>query len=246
MVVYILYLNKEVRIIISSKSKLTSLEKHWIMYDIGNSAFILLISTIIPIYFKNIASESGISASNSTAYWGYAVSISTLIVAIIGPILGTLADTKGYKKPLFTVFLLLGAIGCAVLSISVSWLVFLFIFVIAKVGISGSLIFYDSMLPDVTAEDKMDLLSSLGYAWGYIGSCAPFTLSLVIILFSDRLSITASNATKFAFILTAAWWTAASFPLLKNYRQIYYVETKKNAIQAALFRLKNTFMDIKN
>ncbi|WMJ76841.1 MULTISPECIES: MFS transporter [unclassified Sedimentibacter] len=216
------------------------------MYDVGNSAFILLVSTIIPIYFKNIATGSGISASNSTAYWGYAVSISTLIVAIIGPILGTLADTKGYKKPLFTAFLLIGAIGCAALSISASWFVFLFIFVIAKIGISGSLIFYDSMLPDVTAEDKMDLLSSLGYAWGYIGSCVPFTLSLVIILFSDKLYITASNATKFAFILTAAWWVAASFPLLKNYRQIYYVETKKNAIREALVRLKNTFMDIKN
>ncbi|MCX7614483.1 MAG: MFS transporter, partial [Clostridiales bacterium] len=83
--------------------KITKLEKCWILYDVGNSAFILLISTIIPIYFKNIAQANGISASNSTAYWSYAISISTLIVAVLGPILGILDDTKGFKKLLFTV-----------------------------------------------------------------------------------------------------------------------------------------------
>ncbi|MDD2496101.1 MAG: MFS transporter, partial [Tissierellia bacterium] len=96
----------------SVKSKLTNLEKYWVLYDVGNSAFILLVSTIIPIYFKNIANSNGVSLANSTAYWGYAISISTLIVAILGPILGTLADTKGYKKPLFTLFLMIGVLGC--------------------------------------------------------------------------------------------------------------------------------------
>lgn len=81
-------------------SKFTKLEKQWILYDVGNSAFTMLVSTIIPIYFKNVANLSGISPADSTAYWGYAVSLSTIIVAILGPILGTVADTKGYKKPL--------------------------------------------------------------------------------------------------------------------------------------------------
>lgn len=230
----------------NSTSKLTKLEKYWIMYDVGNSAFILLVSTIIPIYFKNIAAVAGISASNSTAYWGYAISISTLIVAILGPTLGSLADTKGYKKPLFTILMMLGVLGCASLAIELSWIAFLFIFVIAKVGVSGSLIFYDAMLSDITTDDRMDLLSSLGYAWGYLGSCIPFTISLVFILSAQKLSITAAYATKIAFIITAAWWFIVSMPLFKNYKQIHYVETGKDALKEAIIRLKNTFKDIKN
>ncbi len=231
---------------VKMRERLTKLEKYWIMYDVGNSAFILLISTIIPIYFKNIASASGISAANSTAFWGYAISVSTLIVAVLGPILGTLADTKGYKKPLFSMLLMLGVLGCTALSFNLSWLPFLVVFVIAKVGVSGSLIFYDAMLSDVTTDDRMDLLSSLGYAWGYIGSCIPFTISLVIILSADKLSISASAATKAAFILTAAWWFIVTLPLFRNYKQLHYVEAEKDALKIAVIRLKDTFGDIKN
>jgi len=228
-----------------SERKLTKLEKYWILYDVGNSAFILLVSTIIPIYFKNIAKSYGITAANSTAYWGYAISISTLIVAILGPILGTLADTKGYKKPLFTLFLMLGVLGCASLSLPMTWIVFLAVFVFAKVGVSGSLIFYDAMLSDVTTDDRMDLLSSLGYAWGYIGSCIPFTISLLLIMFADKISLTSSFATGIAFVLNAAWWFFITIPLLKNYKQINYVEVEKNAMGHAFIRLGNVFKDIK-
>lgn len=228
------------------KSKLTAQEKSWILYDVGNSAFIMLVSTIIPIYFKNIASAGGISASDSTAYWGYAISASTLIVAILGPVLGTLADTKGYKRMLFTVFLVQGVLGCAWLSFDLSWLSFLLVFVVAKVGVSGSLIFYDSMLSDVTTDDKMDHLSSSGYAWGYIGSCVPFITSLIIIMYADKFSMTGASATKTAFVLNAVWWAAASVPLLRNYRQIHYVEAEKDALRLAFLRLKHTFKDIKN
>ncbi|MDD4780694.1 MAG: MFS transporter [Tissierellia bacterium] len=229
----------------SVKSKLTNLEKYWVLYDVGNSAFILLVSTIIPIYFKNIANSNGVSLANSTAYWGYAISISTLIVAILGPILGTLADTKGYKKPLFTLFLMIGVLGCAGLSIPMSWILFLVVFILAKVGVSGSLIFYDAMLSDVTTDDRMDVLSSHGYAWGYIGSCIPFTICLLIILFADKLSLTASRATGIAFIITSTWWFLVTIPLLKNYKQITYVEVEKHAFGHAIKRLASTFKDIK-
>ncbi|MDF2678034.1 MAG: transporter [Bacillota bacterium] len=228
-----------------NKIKLTKLERDWVLYDVGNSAFIMLISTIIPIYFKNIATNSGISAANSTAYWGYAISISTLIIAIIGPILGTLADTKGYKKPLFVLFLIIGIVGCTALSLPLSWLLFLLVFIIAKVGVSGSLIFYDSMLSDVTTDERMDFISSLGYAWGYIGSCIPFTISLVFILFAKKLNITSATATSIAFILNAAWWFFISIPLLKNYKQLHYVDVKKNAVKEAFERLSNVMKDMK-
>ena len=84
-------------------NKLTKLEKYWILYDVGNSAFVMLVSTIIPIYFKNIASSAGISLSDSTAYYSYAVSISTLIVALTGPFLGSIGDCKNSRKPIFTI-----------------------------------------------------------------------------------------------------------------------------------------------
>lgn len=228
-----------------NKIKLTKLERDWVLYDVGNSAFIMLISTIIPIYFKNIATNNGILAANSTAYWGYAISISTLIIAIIGPILGTLADTKGYKKPLFVLFLIIGVVGCTALSFPLSWLLFLLVFIIAKVGVSGSLIFYDSMLSDVTTDERMDFISSLGYAWGYIGSCIPFIISLVFILFAKKLNITSASATGIAFILNAAWWFFISIPLLKNYKQLHYVDVKKNAVKEAFERLSNVMKDMK-
>ncbi len=231
---------------IKSRSNLSSLEKYWILYDVGNSAFIMLVSTIIPIYFKNIAAANGVSQANSTAYWGYAISISTLIVAILGPTLGTLADTKGYKKPLFTLFLMLGVLGCAALSIPMMWLIFLVVFIIAKVGVSASLIFYDAMLSDVTTDDRMDMLSSLGYAWGYIGSCVPFVISLVLILSAEKINMTSAEATGTAFLINAGWWFLVTIPLLKNYRQVHYVEVEKHAFADAFKRLGNTFKDIKH
>lgn len=133
------------------KFKLTALEKHWILYDVGNSAFILLVSTLLPIYFNTLAGSAGLSESEYLAYWGYAGSVSTILVAIIAPICGTLADRGGIKKGLFLICMLMGAIGCAALGAAWSWLSFLVIFVAAKVGYSSSLVFYDSMLTEVTS-----------------------------------------------------------------------------------------------
>ena len=132
------------------KTKLTKMEKYWILYDVGNSAFILLVSTIIPIYFNSLAEAAGISSTDYLAYWGYAASVATVIVALIGPVFGTIADTRNYKKPLFALSMMVGVIGCAALSFPASWVVFLAVFVVARVGYSTSLIFYDSMLVDIT------------------------------------------------------------------------------------------------
>ncbi|MBE6082772.1 MFS transporter [Acidilutibacter cellobiosedens] len=226
-------------------NKLSNLEKYWILYDVGNSAFILLVSTIIPINFKNIAQTNGIIPSDSTAYWSYAISLSTIIVAILGPVLGTLADTKGYRKTLFAIFMIFGVLGCAALSLPLSWILFLSIFVFAKIGVSGSFIFYDAMLSDITIDERMDHISSLGYAWGYIGSCIPFIISLLLILFADKLSLTTSFATSIAFLLNAVWWLFMSMPLIKNYKQIYYVEVKENPLKNSFRRLYDVLRDIK-
>ena len=228
-----------------NNTKLTKLEKCWILYDVGNSAFIMLVSTIIPIYFNFLAGNAGISEVDYLDYWGYAASVATVMVAIIGPILGTLADTRNFKKPLFTISMMVGVLGCAALSFPKSWVLFLTVFVIAKVGYNASLIFYDSMLVDITTEEKMDSVSSHGYAWGYIGSCIPFVISLVFVLMYDKIGISMTTAMMLAFFLNALWWLVVTIPLLKNYHQTNYVELPDHPIKNSFKRLAVTLRDIK-
>ena len=189
-------------------------ERNWVLYDVGNSAFVLLVSTIMPIYFNYLAENAGISSVDYLAYWGYAASAATIIVAFLGPVFGTLADTKGLKKPIFTITMLIGGFGCLALGFAGQWLIFLLIYIIAKTGFSGSLIFYDSMLGDITTEDRMDNVSSQGYAWGYIGSCVPFVVCLGIVLGSEKIGISMETAMTISFAIVAVWWSVATIPLL--------------------------------
>ncbi|HJC57313.1 MAG TPA: MFS transporter [Candidatus Eisenbergiella intestinipullorum] len=228
------------------KFQLTKLEKSWILYDIGNSAFTLMVSTIIPIYFNSLAESAGISSVDYLASWGYAASIATLLVVLSGPVLGTLADQKGYKKKLFLAALLLGVICCVLLGFVHDWLFFLVLFVIARVGYSVSLIFYDSMLPDVSSPERVDRVSSYGYGLGYIGSCIPFAACLVLVLGADAFGLTLSSAMLLAFLIVAVWWFAVSCPLLKLYRQKHYSESgTRSAVAGSFQRLGNTFRSIK-
>ena len=227
------------------KMKLTGKEKRWIMYDIGNSAFVLLVSTIMPIYFNYLAGKAGLSSVDYLAYWGYAASICTIIVAILGPVIGTLADTKGFKKPVFFISILIGTISCAVLGAMVQWLAFLVVFVIAKIGFSSSLIFYDSMLIDVTDEKRMDYVSTQGYAWGYIGSCVPFVACLGLVLGADKIGISMELAMGISFVIVALWWLGMSLPLIKQYEQKYCVEKQPHAVAQSFKRLGSTFKNIK-
>lgn len=225
--------------------KLTKLEKYWILYDVGNSAFVLLVATILPIYFNYLAGQGGLSDVDALAYWGYGVSISTLIVAVIGPVLGTIADTKGYKKPIFTFSMMMGVIGCGALSLPSSWVVFLAVFVIAKVGYSASLIFYDAMLSDVTVPERMDQVSSQGYAWGYIGSCVPFIVSLLFVLGYDAIGISMPAAMTIAFFINAGWWLLVTIPLLRCYKQTHGIDRPKHVVKDSFLRLANMFRDIR-
>lgn len=229
-----------------AKNKLTGMEISWILYDVGNSAFILLVSTIIPIYFNYLSDLAGLSSVTYLAYWGYAASLVTLVVALIGPVFGTLADNKNYKKPLFLTFLLVGVFGCFLLGFCRNWLVFLVIFIIAKIGYSASLIFYDAMLVDVTTEERLDEISSQGFAWGYIGSCIPFLISLGIVLGRDQLGISMQFAMILSFTIVAVWWLLVTLPLLKNYRQHYYVQKQPHAIAGSFRRLWETLKGMKN
>ncbi len=227
-----------------TKFKMTPLEKKWVLYDVGNSAFTMLVSTIFPIYFNHLAGNAGISDVNYLAYWGYAASICTLVVAVLGPTLGAVADVKNFKKRIFTMFLVIGVAGCVLLGFLSSWIWFLGVFVLTKVGYSSSLVFYDSMLTDVTDAKRMDSVSSHGYAWGYIGSCIPFIVSLVVVLGGDKVGLGMQATMVIAFAITAAWWFLSALPLLKSYEQKYYIEKRAHMVKESFVRLGHTFREI--
>ena len=220
-------------------------EWSWVLYDIGNSAFILLVTAIVPIYFGSLTAAAGLTEEQRFSYWGYGLSVATIVVALIGPICGTLADHKGFKKPLFVACMLLGVVGCAALGGAWSWLSFLVIFVFAKIGFSSSLVFYDAMLPEITTEERMDNVSSMGYALGYIGSVIPFVVCLVVVLNAGSFGLTISSAMVIAFCITAVWWLVCTLPLLKSYRQQAYTEYTGSALTASFRRLGKTFREVR-
>lgn len=225
--------------------KLTKLEKSWILYDVGNSAFTLLVATLLPIYFNALATSAGLDENLYISYWGYAGAIATLIVAMIGPICGALSDRKGYKKPIFVLCVSLGVLGCMALGLATDWLVFLGIFVIAKVGFNSSLVFYDAMLPEVTTPERMDDVSTQGYAWGYIGSVIPFVLCLVLVLAGGSFGLDQGTAMVLAFLLTAVWWAVFTLPLTRQYKQTAYVERGAHPVRDAFRQILSTFRKAK-
>ena len=226
--------------------KMNSLEKKWVLYDVANSAFTLLVSTIMPIYFNFIASNANISSVDYLAYWGYAVSASTLLVAFLGPVLGTFSDLKGRKIIFFMITVLIGAIGCVVLGMLQSWLWFLLLFVLAKSAYSLSLVFYDAMLVDVTTDERMDMVSANGFAWGYIGSCIPFIACLVLVLMYDKIGLTMSMAMMIAFAIIAIWWIVLSLPLMKAYKQVHYIEPQHHIFKDTWIRLGHIFSELRH
>ena len=221
------------------KFQLTALEKGWILYDVGNSAFILMVSTLIPIFFNALAESAGIHEDLYLSYWGYAGSIATVLVASIGPVCGAIAD-RNNKRTIFFISLLVGVAACALLGAMNGGSAFLAMFILASVGYSASIVFYDSMLPESTSEDRMDKISSLGYAYGYIGSVIPFIVCLVLVLMCDSFGLTTGSAMTIAFILVSVWWVGCSLPLLKNYRQTAFLAPTQAPVKDAFRQLWGT------
>ena len=116
---------------------------------------------------------------------------------------------------------------------------------LAKIGFSGSLVFYDSMLGDVTTPERMDVVSSQGYAWGYIGSCVPFVVCLALVLGSGAIGLSQMTALSVALLITAVWWLGTTLPLLRNYKQINYVEVEQHAIRQSFVRIGHTLKHLR-
>lgn len=227
------------------KEKLTKSEISWILYDVGNSAFTMLVATTIPIFFQSLALNAGIDEASITGLWAMVTALAVLFLAVLSPVLGALADYKGMKKPMFTSFLLLSVAALFILSITGSWLVFLIVFVITRLSYSACNVFYDSMITDVTTDERMDLVSAHGFAWGYIGSCIPFIIGIILI-FTKPFGLSTVKATQLSFLITAVWWVIMTIPLLKNVKQTYYLENRRNKLSHVFQRLLSTFRKMKS
>ena len=219
--------------------KLTPREKRWIMYDVGNSAFVLLSTAVVPIYANSLLEAAG--QDNIVSTWGYAQTVASLVIALLMPILGSIADVQGMKIKFFLGFFLTGVVMCLGMSLPLGWLAFLIVYVLATIGLNGSLTFYDSMLIDTTSNERMDKVSSHGYAWGYVGSTIPFIVCIAVIFGGPALlNLDTATCTRISFLITALWWVAFTVPLLRSYRQVHYRTTADHTAEA----VRGTFREL--
>lgn len=220
-----------------SEKRFTKAEKSWIMYDWANSIYAAnIMAAIFPIYFAMQADETG------NKLYGFAVSAAALVVAVLAPILGAIGDFSGMKKKLFAGFLVLGLVFTAVMAAFEDWRLMLVGFILSRIGFSGSCLFYDSFLTDVTTPERMDRVSSWGYAMGYIGgSTIPFIISIAVMLLMNQSVL----SYKIAILIVVVWWAVFSIPFLKNVKQQYSVEDAPQALAKEAFRNAwKTFKDI--
>ena len=200
--------------------KYTKLERNWVMYDVGNSALVLLNTSVVPIYFNAI--NTGASAADLVSAWANAQTVASLVVALLMPVLGSLADYAGNKIKFFIGFFLTGLVLCLAQAIPMSAMVFLAVYVVCTIGLNSSMTFYDAMLTDVTTDDRMDAVSSSGYAWGYVGSTVPFILCIALIFGGPSLlGLDTMLCTRLSFIITGVWWLVFTLPLIRTYKQRY-------------------------
>jgi len=222
--------------------RLNKEEKSWILYDCGNSAYSMAVSTaLLPIVFgmfDNVGSSMDL---------GYFNSLASIVIAVLSPILGTIADYKDKKKRFFMFFAFLGILSTLSLAFispdSGQWQLLIVFYVLSAIGFSGANIFYDSFLVDVTSDDRMDKVSSRGFAYGYISSVIPFGISLVLIFF---LGMDQAIGYQLGFIITALWWGLLTMPMIRDVQQRYYVEPEPRPILNSFKRLGSTFKSIRN
>lgn len=217
---------------------LTDQEFAWVLYDVGNSAFTMLACSLIPIWFKSLAIGNGpgqISSDRATAYYSITIAVVTVIVALLGPLMGALADRRGRKKIFFSTVTAIGAAGCLVNGFTASWRIFIAVYLITRIFYNASLTIYDSMLNDVTSGDRMDAVSSYGYAWGYIGSCFPFLVALAAYIAGpDMLGVLPGRLSMaVGFTVTAVWWILVALPLIRDYRQKNDSGDRSHAVREA-------------
>ena len=222
----------------------------WVLYDWANSAFVTTITAaVLPVYYSSVAAVN-LPANIRTAYWGYTSTIALLLVALLGPVLGAMADFSGAKKKYLTRFALIGILGAALLFLVTegNWLMASLFYILGNVGFSGANVFYDSLLPHVAEEDERDKISSRGFAFGYLGGGILLAVNLVMIMTAPDAETTALMS-RLSFLTVAVWWLVFTIPLWKwvkePVRRILKGEEEFNPVQASFSRLAYTFGQVR-
>lgn len=224
--------------------KLTKLERSWVLYDCGNSAYSIIVTTaIFPLFFGAIA-----RGESPTEWLGVANSAGSLAVALLAPILGTFADYRNAKKRFFAAFFGLGiasTISMFLMSRG-NWVAALVAYVASIVGFAGANLFYDAFLIDITSDERMDQVSAAGFGWGYIASVLPFIIVIVLVFVAQSTgTITEVWAFRIGFGLTALWWGTFTIPFLIRAKQQYAQERPPNPIKEGFLRLGRTFKHLR-
>jgi UMF1 family MFS transporter len=225
----------------------------WAMYDWANSPFqSTIVNAIFPIFYSSYAS-AGLEGSEATARYAWGTTIAVTIVAVLGPVLGAVADYRAWKKRLFALFLGIG-IAAVLLMGTIqqgAWFIALVIFIVANIGDRVSWVFYDSLLPHIASPEEMDRVSTAGYAIGYFGGGVVLLLNLAWILSPQTFGIPdTAAATKLAFVSVAVWWLLFSLPLFRWVPEpaaaLEADETgRENPLRAATVRVMETFHELR-
>jgi MFS transporter, UMF1 family len=194
-------------------------QQAWAWYDWANSAyFTTVITAVFPAFFATYAA-AGFEPAQATARFATITSISVGIIAILSPVLGAIADYSGIRKRLLAIFLAIGVVSCAAMVFigEGDWQLAALLFVMGNIGVSASLVFYDSLLPVIARPEETDRVSAAGYAWGYLGSGGLLLLNLAWILQPTTFGFAnATSATKAAFVSVAIWWLVFAIPLFRR------------------------------
>ncbi|MFW5940548.1 MAG: MFS transporter [Chloroflexota bacterium] len=185
----------------------------WTMYDWANSAFATtILAAVLPVYYSQVAGATLPSAARATAYWSAGLSIALLLTAVLSPILGTVSDIMRGKKRLLSLFLAVGALATALMVLidTGDWLLASILFIIGRVGFSGSIVFYDSLLPHIARPEDQDAVSTRGYAWGYLGGGLLLAINILMISV-----LPGTWGPRLSFLSVAIWWVVFSIPLLR-------------------------------
>ena len=221
----------------------------WTMYDWANSAFATTVmAAVLPVYYAQVAGAT-LEGNLATVYWAYTTSFSLLAAAILGPILGALADFRGSKKRFLAAFMGTGVAGTALLFFvrTGDWLMASAFFVIGEIGFAGSLVFYDSLLPHIAGEEDIDQVSSRGYALGYLGGGILLAINLAMIMLAPE-HLT-GMMTRLTFLTVAVWWFVFSIPLLRYVpepaHRVLKGEGGVTPVVVSFRRLGRTFREIR-
>jgi UMF1 family MFS transporter len=191
----------------------------WAMYDWANSAFATTVMAgFLPIYYRQVAA-SGFSEADQTAMWGYTQSVALLIIAVISPVLGAIADYMGAKKRFLAFFMGFGATFCVLLYVigEGDWLLASAIFIVARIGFAGANVFYESLLPSLAKGDELDRVSTAGYAVGYLGGGVLLAVNAAWFMSPETFGFAdGGQAVRASFVSVGVWWALFSIPLLRR------------------------------